>query len=114
MKESKLKGASMPIDPKALKSCIERVGTVEEVAGQMGYKSATLYGAFSRKYISKPMSIMLDSLYGIKYEFYKPEEKPKATYKQEIEDPKERYLFMILQELKYINEYICRPARRDK
>lgn len=104
------KGATMPVDPKALEESIKRVGAVSEVAEQLGYKYGTFMGVFSRKRITRPMATMLDKIYGIKYEDYEPknkaEETPEKKYSHEIKNPTERYLFMILQELKSINEYI--------
>ena len=110
MKESK-KGTRLPIDPVKLKSCLERVGTIEEVAKQLGYEYSTIKTAMTSKSISKPMMTAFDIILGIKYEYYMP---VKYTEKQKQElnekDKKtvndvsiEEYLFMILQELKGIN-----------
>ena len=99
-------GARLKIDRKAFKECIEQLGTPEEVAERIGYAEGTLRGVFSSNYISRPMATALDYICGIKYEYYKPKEKeqPKPSIVYEVEDPIERILIMILQELQSMNE----------
>lgn len=105
----KIKGAGLPIDSNKLTQLLMEEGTMEEVSEELGYQLSTIRRYLENKAITKPMAKLLEAVYGIEYKSYKIDETPKeVTCKQEIEDPTERYLLMILQELKSITEYIGR------
>lgn len=72
----KRKQTSKPIDSYKLKNlCLDK-GYLTALSEEMGYGGSSLSRTISSGRISNQMAMLLEKVYGIKYEDYKPEEKP--------------------------------------
>ena len=63
-----------PIDGAKLKELVLNRGHITHISADMGYSHTALGLAIKSNKISEPMAVMLDKMFGIKYEAYKPKE----------------------------------------
>ena len=66
---------ALPIDGEKLKSAILSKGYITEISEELGCEKAYLSQTCKYGRITQSAALLLDKLYGIKYEDYKPEEK---------------------------------------
>lgn len=75
--EQMKKASTMPINGEKLRELVLNRGHISVISEELGYSRTALGIAIKNNKISKPMISLLDSMYGIKYEDYKPEEPKK-------------------------------------
>jgi hypothetical protein len=108
----------MPINGEKLRELVLNKGYLSVISEELGYSNTALGVAIKKNKITKPMISLLDSMYGIKYEDYKPEE-PKPEPKEEpkpvpetvITDKYEQYLKAILFQLANVNNNLVALAK---
>ena len=70
-----MKRKMLQVDPYKLKEKILDHGRITHVAEDLGYSPSYFTRAFRMGELPEATALMLDKVYGIKYEDYKPEEK---------------------------------------
>ena len=65
----------LPIDRDKLRELIFSKGNITDISEELGYSRTYLTQACRGRQITQTAALLLDNLYGIKYEDYKPEEK---------------------------------------
>ena len=100
----------MPINGKKLRELVLNKGYISDISEELGYSSTALGSAIKNNKITKPMMSLLDSMYGIKYKDYKPEEpKPeecKPVAETSVTDKTEQQLKTIISQLGLLNNNI--------
>lgn len=75
---------TLPIDGEKLKRAILSKGYITEISEELGYEKAYLSQTCKYGRITQSAALLLEKMYGIKYEDYKPEEKKEDP----IEEPR--------------------------
>lgn len=100
----------MPINGEKLRELVLNKGHLTVISEELGYSRTALGIAIKSNKISKPMISLLDSMCGIKYEDYKPEEPKKEepviekpTTETEVISKDEAQLKTIISQLGALN-----------
>lgn len=106
--------STMPINGEKLRELVLSKGYISVISEELGYSNTALGIAIKKNRITKPMISLLDSMYGIKYEDYKPEEpKPepipeecKPMSETSVTDKTEQQLKTVIAQLGMLNNNI--------
>lgn len=94
------KAEYMKVDPDKLRTCVkDAAGNLNKAAATIGCGSA-LHNAMNRGILAKPIVYALEREYGIAYEDYAVDAKPKNS----LEDEMMNLLILIIGKLKDIEE----------
>lgn len=113
--EQMKKASTMPINGEKLRELVLNRGHISVISEELGYSRTALGIAIKNNKISKPMISLLDSMYGIKYEDYKPEEpkkeepvpEEKPTTETEVISKDEALLKTIISQLGALNNSLA-------